>query len=87
VASSSIYKFVNNHPSVKMLALAFLMLIGVTLLAEGFGEKIPKGYIYAAMAFSVFVETLNIGVRRKTKEPVDLHTHMTPDPDSEYADT
>ena len=87
VASSSIYKFVNNHPSVKMLALAFLMLIGVTLLAEGFGEKIPKGYIYAAMAFSVFVETLNIGVRRKTKEPVELHTHMTPDPDSEYADT
>ena len=86
VASSSIYKFVNNHPSVKMLALAFLMLIGVTLLAEGFGEKIPKGYIYAAMAFSVFVETLNIGVRRKTKEPVDLHTHMTPDPDSEYVD-
>lgn len=86
VASSSIYRFVNNHPSVKMLALAFLMLIGVTLLAEGFGEKIPKGYIYAAMAFSVFVETLNIGVRRKTKEPLDLHTHMTPDPDSEYAD-
>jgi len=85
VASGSIYRFVNNHPSVKMLALAFLMLIGVTLLAEGFGEKIPKGYIYAAMAFSVFVETLNIGVRRKTKEPLDLHTHMTPDADSEYA--
>lgn len=73
VASKAIYTFVNAHPSVKMLALAFLLLIGVTLLAEGFGEKIPKGYIYAAMTFSVFVEVLNIGVRRKkTTEPVHL---------------
>lgn len=73
VASKAIYTFVNAHPSVKMLALAFLLLIGVTLLAEGFGEKIPKGYIYAAMTFSVFVEVLNIGVRRKKKtEPVHL---------------
>jgi len=87
IASASIYQFVNQHPSVKMLALAFLLLIGTTLIAEGFGEKIPKGYIYAAMAFSVFVEVLNVGVRRKTKEPVDLHERMTPDPDSEYAKT
>ena len=73
VASKAIYTFVNAHPSVKMLALAFLLLVGVTLLAEGFGEKIPKGYIYAAMTFSVFVEVLNIGVRRKKKtEPVHL---------------
>ena len=73
VASKAIYTFVNAHPSVKMLALAFLLLIGVTLLAEGFGEKIPKGYIYASMTFSVFVELLNIGVRRKKKtDPVHL---------------
>lgn len=85
VASKAIYQFVNRHPSVKMLALAFLLLIGFTLLAEGFGQKIPKGYVYAAMAFSVFVETLNIGVRRKTKEPLNLHDRMSPEPDSEYA--
>ncbi len=85
VASGSIYRFVNQHPSVKMLALAFLMLIGTTLIAEGFGEKIPKGYIYAAMTFSVFVEVLNIGVRRKTKDPVHLHERISPDADSEYS--
>ena len=84
-ASKAIYQFVNRHPSVKMLALAFLLLIGMTLIAEGFGEKIPKGYIYSAMAFSVFVEVLNIGVRRKTKEPVSLHDKMSPEPGSEYS--
>ncbi len=84
-ASGSIYRFVNQHPSVKVLALAFLLLIGMTLIAEGFGEKIPKGYVYAAMTFSVFVEVLNIGVRRKTKEPVTLHERMSPDEDSDYA--
>ncbi len=87
VASGAIYRFVNQHPSVKVLALAFLLLIGMTLLAEGLGEKIPKGYVYAAMAFSVFVEVLNIGVRRKTKDPVHLHERMSPSPDSEYAPT
>ncbi len=85
VASSAIYRFVNRHPSVKMLALAFLLLIGMTLIAEGLGEKISKGYIYAAMAFSVFVEVLNIGVRRRTREPVKMHERMTPQPDSEFA--
>jgi predicted tellurium resistance membrane protein TerC len=85
VASRSIYRFVNTHPTVKMLALAFLLLIGMTLIAEGFGEKIPKGYVYSAMAFSVFVEVLNIGVRRKRREPVQLHEKISPDPDSEYA--
>ena len=79
-ASGSIYRFVNRHPSVKMLALAFLILIGTTLIAEGFGQKIPKGYIYASMAFSVFVEMLNIGVRNRAKskaEPVHLHEKLT----------
>ncbi len=85
-ASGPIYRFVNRHPSVKMLALAFLLLIGMTLIAEGLGEKIPKGYVYAAMAFSIFVEVLNIGVRRKPKDPVHLHEKMSPDADSEYAE-
>ena len=76
-ASGPIYRFVNNHPSVKMLALAFLLLIGFTLIVEGFGEHIGKGYIYAAMAFSVFVEVLNIGTRRKKQsEPVHLRQQI-----------
>jgi predicted tellurium resistance membrane protein TerC len=79
IASKAIYTFVNAHPSVKILALAFLLLIGVTLLAEGFGEKIPKGYIYASMTFSVFVEVLNLRVRSKKKavEPVHLREPIT----------
>jgi predicted tellurium resistance membrane protein TerC len=72
-ASKAIYTFVNAHPSVKMLALAFLLLIGTTLIAEAFEQKIPKGYIYAAMTFSVFVEVLNIGSRRKKKAVEPLH--------------
>ena len=89
VASASIYKFVNRHPSVKMLALAFLLLIGMTLIAEGLGEKIPKGYVYAAMAFSVFVEMLNIGVRRRAEEPLHLRERISPDAeaDAEYVAT
>ena len=75
IASRAIYRFVNRHPSVKMLALAFLLLIGVTLVAEGFGEKIPKGYIYSAMAFSVFVEALNIRALRKRPAPEPVHLH------------
>ncbi|MFM8972889.1 MAG: TerC family protein [Actinomycetota bacterium] len=75
VASRSIYEFVNRHPTVKMLALAFLLLIGVTLVAEGLGQKIPKGYVYSAILFSVLVEALNIRTRRpKVRiEPVHLH--------------
>ncbi len=77
VASGPIYQFVNRHPSVKVLALAFLLLIGMTLIAEGFGQKIPKGYIYGSMAFSILVEMVNIGVRRKkTTAPVVLHDSM-----------
>lgn len=67
-AAESISKFVNNHPTVKMLALAFLVLIGVTLLAEGLDQHISKGYIYFAMAFSILVEMLNLRMNKKTKK-------------------
>ena len=63
--------FVDRHPTIKMLALSFLLLIGVTLIADGFGQHIAKGYIYFAMGFSVFVEVLNIRVRKG--EPVKMH--------------
>ncbi len=66
-AAESISKFVNSHPTVKMLALSFLVLIGVTLLAEGLGQHFPKGYIYFAMAFSVVVEMLNLTMKRRKK--------------------
>lgn len=65
VASGPISRFVEQHPTVKMLALSFLLLIGVSLLAEGFDQHISKGYIYFAMAFSVFVELLNLRLRRR----------------------
>lgn len=70
LSASAISDFVNNHPSVKMLALAFLLLIGVSLTAEAFEQHIPKGYIYFAMAFSVMVEYLNIRSSRKKKDPL-----------------
>jgi len=72
LSSSAIGAFVDRHPTVKMLALSFLILIGVSLIAEGFDQHIPKGYIYFAMGFSVFVEMINLRVRGKT-EPVQLH--------------
>jgi predicted tellurium resistance membrane protein TerC len=72
-SAAAISEFVDRHPTVKMLALAFLLLIGVSLIAEGFDQHIPKGYIYFAMAFSVFVELINLRVRAKG-EPVHLHT-------------
>jgi predicted tellurium resistance membrane protein TerC len=65
-ASETISRFVNKHASVKMLALAFLMLIGVSLVAEGFDQEIPKGYIYFGMAFSIIVEMLNLRSKHKT---------------------
>jgi predicted tellurium resistance membrane protein TerC len=65
VASTPIATFVERHPTVKMLALAFLLLIGLSLIAEGFGQHVPKGYIYFAMGFSVFVEMVNLRVRSK----------------------
>ncbi len=71
--AGAIGDFVNRHPTVKMLALSFLLLIGVALLADGFDQHIPKGYIYFAMAFSVFVEMLNLRMRGKSA-PVKLHS-------------
>jgi predicted tellurium resistance membrane protein TerC len=71
-AAGPIGEFVARHPTVKMLALAFLILIGMSLLAEGLGQHIPKGYIYFAMAFSVFVEFLNLRMQKK-RQPVKLH--------------
>jgi predicted tellurium resistance membrane protein TerC len=72
-ASGPLARFVHEHPSVKILALAFLLLIGVTLIADGFGVHVDKAYIYAAMGFSVFVEALNLRRRSKQhEEPVEL---------------
>jgi predicted tellurium resistance membrane protein TerC len=73
-SAGAIANFVNRHPTVKMLALSFLLLIGVNLIAEGFHQHIPKGYIYFSMAFSVFVEMLNLRLRTKSnsKNPVEL---------------
>ena len=71
--------FVSRHPTVKMLALSFLLLIGVSLVAEGLGFHIPKGYIYFSMAFSLFVEVMNIRLRRPKKPPVKLHAPYTED--------
>jgi len=71
-AAGPLGEFVHRHPTVKMLALSFLLLIGVSLLAEGLDQHIPKGYIYFAMGFSVFVEMLNLRLRRVAKEPVHL---------------
>jgi predicted tellurium resistance membrane protein TerC len=73
VFSGPISGFVDRHPTVKILALSFLLLIGVSLIAEGFDQHIPKGYIYFAMAFSVLVEFLNLRVRKPTTAPVRLH--------------
>lgn len=75
--SGAISNFVQRHPTVKMLALAFLILIGVNLVAEGFGQHIPKGYTYFAMAFSVLVEMLNLRLRRVAAEPVHLRQEFT----------
>ena len=73
IFAGTISSFVDRHPTVKMLALSFLLLIGVTLVAEGFDQHIPKGYIYFAMAFSVFVEILNFRLRAPKGPPVKLH--------------
>ena len=76
VSSRSIGEFVEQHPTVKMLALSFLLLIGVSLLGEGLDQHIPKGYIYFAMGFSVFVEMINLRVRAKSA-PVHLRQKLT----------
>ena len=71
-AAKPIGKFVDDHPTIKILALSFLLLVGVTLVAEGFDVHVPKGYIYFAMAFSVGVEMLNLRMRKKQMRPVKL---------------
>jgi predicted tellurium resistance membrane protein TerC len=68
-----ISSFIERHPTMKMLALSFLLLIGVVLIADGFGQHVSKGYIYFAMAFSLFVEVLNLRLRKPTEPPVVLH--------------
>lgn len=77
VAAEPVSAFVTRHPTVKMLALSFLLLIGMTLVAEGLGQHISKGYIYFAMGFSVFVESLNLRAK-KTVDPVDLRGPKMP---------
>ncbi len=70
--AGSIGRFVSAHPTIKMLALAFLVAIGVVLIAESFGTHVPKGYIYSAMAFSVLVEMLNLRLRKRSTRPAEL---------------
>src|SRR5207247_1125198 len=77
VAAGPISNFVHRHPTLKMLALSFLLLIGVTLIADGLGQHIPKGYVYFAMGFSVFVKSLNLRLLRKAA-PVHLKESITP---------
>lgn len=75
-AAKPIGDFVDAHPTVKMLALSFLIMVGVTLIIEGFDVHVPKGYIYFAMAFSVAVEALNLRLRNKQRKPVELHKNL-----------
>ena len=74
-AAKPIGDFVDQHPTIKMLALAFLILVGVALIGEGFEMHIPKGYIYFAMAFAFAVEMLNLRLR-KARKPIQLHKEM-----------
>jgi predicted tellurium resistance membrane protein TerC len=77
MAANAIGNFVDKHPTIKILALSFLILVGVTLMVEGFDVHVPKGYIYFAMAFSVTVEMLNIRMRKKQLSPVKLHKRIS----------
>jgi len=77
LASGSISRFVEGHPTIKVLALSFLLLIGIALIADGLDLHIPKGYIYFAMAFSVFVEMINLRIRRYSSTPVRLRRPYT----------
>jgi len=74
--AGAIGRFVSAHPTIKMLALAFLVVVGVVLIAAGFDHEIPKGYVYFAMAFAVAVELLNIRMRKRAARPVELHSHF-----------
>ncbi len=89
LSAEAISKFVNGHPTVKMLALSFLLLIGLSLLLDGFEQHIPKGYIYFAMGFSLLVEVLNLRVRlsKKDRAPVRLHRRYSDDRTAETSST
>jgi predicted tellurium resistance membrane protein TerC len=76
MAAKPIGDFVDTHPTIKILALSFLILVGVTLIVEGFDVHVPKGYIYFAMAFSVSVEFLNLRMRKKREETIKLHKRI-----------
>ena len=78
VFAGPIGRFVSDHPTIKMLALSFLIVVGVVLVAEGFDQHVPKGYVYFAMAFSVAVEMLNIRLRRRSAKPVKLNPPHIP---------
>lgn len=86
VFAGPIGRFVSAHPTVKMLALSFLVVVGVVLIAEGFGHHIPKGYVYSAMAFSVVVEMLNIRLRKHASPPVKLHSPYSEEETTEAMD-
>ena len=75
--AGAISRVVSDHPTIKMLALAFLFVVGVVLVADGFDHHVPKGYVYFAMAFSVLVESLNIRMRKRAVRPVELHERYT----------
>jgi predicted tellurium resistance membrane protein TerC len=77
--AGTIGRFVSDHPTIKMLALSFLVVVGVVLIAEGFDQHVPKGYVYFAMAFSVGVEMLNITMRKRAKKAVVLHADYVAD--------
>jgi predicted tellurium resistance membrane protein TerC len=79
--AGAIGRFVSAHPTIKMLALAFLVVIGVVLIAAGFDHEVPKGYVYFAMAFAVGVELLNIRLRKRAAQPVHLHDAYVRDAD------
>ena len=79
LSAGAVSHFVGTHPTVKMLALSFLLLIGMSLVAEGFGQHIPKGYIYFAMGFSVFVEALNLQSKKTSSQPLELRGPSFPD--------
>jgi predicted tellurium resistance membrane protein TerC len=78
LSADALSNFVEGHPTIKMLALSFLLLIGFTLIVESLHQHIPKGYIYFAMGFSVFVEMLNLRLRKTDREPIKLHQSYTP---------
>jgi predicted tellurium resistance membrane protein TerC len=80
--AGAIGRFVSQHPTLKMLALAFLFMIGLVLIADGFGYHVPKGYVYGAIAFSFGVEMLNMRMRKRTAAPAALHERYTREPEN-----